>query len=264
MAQAAMPFRWRSSRMQPRLRIVATSAASNRTPYWASAAMTSSMWRRLSQLAHGRRAGLVRQHADGLAQERANSSSSFMTIPIRCSWTSGKAIERARRSALSCERSAEDLAAHRRGPALGLEAVLAERRQHPALDAEADAAGGGGRAVGASAMPKRSPKNWPCRLIEPQASPRGAPSAAGSIGSMISFLTSCARCQKVRAADTVAKNGSLAVSIRHSRSSSAASSPITGRTRLRHSATCSSLPTNTSSRTLNSHRRSRPARLRNS
>ena len=36
--------------MQPSVLIVTTSEVSNRTPYSASAAMTSSMWRKLSQL----------------------------------------------------------------------------------------------------------------------------------------------------------------------------------------------------------------------
>ena len=53
---------------------------------------------------------------------------------------------------------------------------------------------------------------------EPPASLRRGPLNPGSRVSMISFLTSWERCQKVRAAATVAKNGSLAVSTRHSMS----------------------------------------------
>ena len=107
---AATPFCCRMPRMQPSVLIVITSAVSNRMPYSASAAITSSMWRRLSQLRTVAGLAVVGEGVTGSRRVRANSSSSFMTTLSR-----GRSGLRwiARRRC-----SAEDLVAHGRGPAL--------------------------------------------------------------------------------------------------------------------------------------------------
>ena len=91
--------------MQPSVLIVTTSEVSNRTPYSASAAITSSMWRKLSQLRTVVGLAVSDKAADRLTQNRGEELLELHDRPRSMSSKVTKATERPHPSAAFSRKS---------------------------------------------------------------------------------------------------------------------------------------------------------------